>query len=107
MVERNLQQHPRRAQDRSTLAEVRNPVLALPAAREILAGPWADLDRLASLLRALSKDAAERAQKCWKTHKAPMALYWKCVAVYSGHISRALRRAADIAKTVAVQDIAL
>lgn len=27
----------------------------------------------------------------WGRHKAPMALYWKVVGVYAGHIARALR----------------
>lgn len=30
-------------------------------------------------------------EKSWRTHKAPMALYWKCVAVYAGHIARLCR----------------
>ncbi|MFC2252461.1 hypothetical protein ACETRX_22690 [Labrys portucalensis] len=79
--------------DRSKLAEVRNPVLALPAARR-LADPSEPLTRqdIADLLADLAKDCAQRAQKSWKTHKAPMALYWKATSVYARHLSRAIRR---------------
>ena len=38
------------------------------------------------------RDAAQRAQKSWRTHKAPMALYWKAVSVYARHIARAIPR---------------
>lgn len=77
---------------RSNLAEVRNPVLALPAAAQLQAlEPSARL-ALRAVLLDLKADAAARAEKCWRTHKAPMALYWKCVSVYAGHIARALGR---------------
>lgn len=46
---------------------------------------------LRDALLALRADAAARAQHCWKKHKAPMALYWKVVAVYSGHLARSLK----------------
>lgn len=78
--------------DRSARREVRNPVLALPAARKLCALDAGPRLLLASLLRELAADARERAEKCWRTHKAPMALYWKCVAVYAGHLARALTR---------------
>lgn len=79
---------------RAYLAETRNPVLALPAARAL-----ADLDqetrfRLGVLLRQLSSQAREKAEKCWRTHKAPMAAYWKAVAVYARHADVAIRRKA-------------
>ena len=55
---------------------------ALPApAREALRGALLDL----------RKDAARRAQHQWRRNKGPMALYWKVVSVYAGHIARALR----------------
>jgi len=79
---------------RSNRADVRNPVVALPSA-----GKLRDLDPVAKeALRAalveMAADARARADKCWRTHKAPMAVYWKCVAVYSGHFARFLRRVA-------------
>lgn len=41
-------------------------------------------------LLALREDALKRAQYCWEKHKAPMALYWKVIGVYSGHLARSL-----------------
>jgi len=77
--------------DRSARREVRNPVLALPAAQRLLALPESHRTDLADLFGEIAADARARADKAWKTHKAPMALYWKCVAVYAGHIRRLLR----------------
>lgn len=77
--------------NRSTLAQVRNPVLALPAIAGLQALPIESRQALAALLRELGADSRERAEKCWRTHKAPMAAYWKATAVYAGHIARALR----------------
>ncbi len=77
--------------ERSTSAQVRNPLLSLPAA-----GRLADLSpdarsALRSLLLDIRQDAQARAEKSWRSHKAPMAAYWKAVAVYAGHIARLLR----------------
>ncbi len=46
---------------------------------------------LHSALNELHLDAAEKSKHCWKKHKAPMALYWKVVSVYSGHLKRAIK----------------
>lgn len=46
---------------------------------------------LRDCLLALREDALARAEYCWRKHKAPMALYWKIVGVYAGHLARALR----------------
>ena len=46
---------------------------------------------LRAALLDLRKDALARAQVQWARHKAPMALYWKVVGVYAGHLARALR----------------
>ena len=79
---------------RSNRAEVRNPILALPAA-ERLADLTPDAsETLIALLLDIKTDATARANECWRKHKGPMALYWKCVSVYSGHIARAIRRKA-------------
>lgn len=77
--------------NRSTRLEVRNPMLALPAFKKLQAMEPSIRHVLADVLIELKADAAARAQKCWRTHKAPMALYWKVVAVYAGHIARALK----------------
>ena len=76
---------------RSSRPDVRNPVLALPAAQGLLTLPAESRAALRALLNALADDASARAQKCWRTHKAPMAVYWKAVAVYARHIARAVR----------------
>ncbi len=80
---------------RSARAEVRNPLLGLPAAAELAAKveqiDGQALELLAELLLALADDCAERARKAWRTHKAPMACYWKICAVYARHVARALR----------------
>lgn len=77
---------------RATRAEVRNPVLALPAAQQLAQLQPDARQALRAILLELAADARERAEKSWRTHKAPMALYWKCVAVYAGHIARAIGR---------------
>ncbi len=78
-----------RAVARSTRREVRNPVLALPAARRLQAMPLEARDALRLVLIDLRDDARARAAECWRKHKAPMACYWKAVAVYAGHLARA------------------
>jgi len=76
---------------RSNRREVRNPVLALPSAVKLQAQP-ADIRReLAQLFVDLAADATARAHECWRKHKAPMAVYWKAVAVYARHVARMLR----------------
>lgn len=76
---------------RSSRPETRNPLLALPAARKIAALPEEPRLALRELLLQLGQDANARAAKCWRTHKAPMAAYWKMVAVYARHIARLLK----------------
>ncbi|TSK07799.1 MAG: hypothetical protein FPO08_00350 [Geobacter sp.] len=77
--------------ERSVKAEVRNPLLALPSSRAIMALPEDVKATLRRLLLDLRKDAQEKADKSWRSHKAPMAVYWKACAVYAGHIARLLR----------------
>lgn len=76
---------------RSSRRDVRNPVLALPAAQRIQALDGESREALQAVLRELAADARERAEQSWRTHKAPMAAYWKAVSVYAGHLARALR----------------
>lgn len=76
---------------RSTRAEVRNPVLALPSAVKLKALSPEAREALREVLGDIALDARERAEKCWRSHKAPMAAYWKAVSVYAGHTRRALR----------------
>lgn len=77
---------------RSTTALVRNPVLALAAIAELQALPEGARAPLARLLRELGHDATARGDKAWRTHKPPMAAYWKAVAVYARHIARAIEK---------------
>ncbi|NLE03124.1 MAG: hypothetical protein GX640_24905 [Fibrobacter sp.] len=50
-------------------------------------------DSRIALRQALSElriDALRKSEYSWNKHKAPMALYWKCVGVYAGHIARTI-----------------
>lgn len=76
--------------DRSSRAEVRNPILALPAAQAIRAMPSDTRAIFRRLLLDMRDDARVRAAECWRRHKAPMACYWKAVSVYCNHIARVL-----------------
>lgn len=76
---------------RSSSAAVRNPVLALPAISQLQDLPPASRAAMRAIMRDLAADSRIRADKCWRTHKAPMAAYWKAVSVYAGHLGRALR----------------
>jgi hypothetical protein len=76
---------------RSNRPETRNPLLALPSAARLADLPEDSRAALRALLLDIHSDAAERAQTCWRKHKAPMAVYWKAVAVYAGHTARLLR----------------
>lgn len=77
---------------RSARAEVRNPVLGMRAFQKFATLHPAVLDALADLLQEMHVEAAARAEQCWRTRKAPMAVYWRAVSVYAGHIRRAIRR---------------
>ncbi len=77
---------------RSSRPETRNPLLALPSADRLAELPPEAREALRAVLTDIRADAAERAQTCWKRHKAPMAAYWKAVSVYAGHTARALRK---------------
>lgn len=92
-----LNPHPRAerlayVEDRSARPEVRNPMLALPGVREAATSvPAESRAALRQILMALRADAQAKAAESWRKHKAPMALYWKCVAVYAGHIAKLFR----------------
>lgn len=85
---------------RSIRADVRNPLLQLPAVQALAKLSPECRAAMRGLLRDISADARARADKCWKQHKAPMAAYWKAVAVYANHASRLFRPLAEpIART--------
>lgn len=78
---------------RSGLAMVRNPLLALPAMVKLIAylGAHPELRAIVvELLAEIAAHARATAEKSWRKHKAPMAYYWKVVAVYVGHTRRAI-----------------
>jgi hypothetical protein len=78
--------HPRRTSTRTAA----NPVLALPGIARLQALPAPVRAEISDALRSIQADARVRAEKSWRTHKAPMAAYWKAVGVYAGHLARAL-----------------
>lgn len=76
---------------RSRLPETRNPILLLSSAQKIAELPPEAKTLLRGLLLELSAESQNRASECWRRHKAPMAVYWKGVAVYSRYLARLLR----------------
>ena len=76
---------------RSLRPEIRNPLLKLRAAEQIRTLPPEARQALAAMLLDLSRDARVRAQQSWSRNKAPMAVYWKVVSVYAGHLHRVMR----------------
>lgn len=77
-------------QPRSSRASVRNPLLALIAARRLQVLPAHLGQPLHALLMALRADAHIRAESCWVRHKGELAVYFRCAAVYAGHAARLL-----------------
>ena len=68
-----------------------NPIVHLPSYALLL-----DLDEqqaaaLAAVLRDLGDEADSKAEQSWRSHKGPMAAYWRAVGVYARHIARAVR----------------
>ena len=64
--------------------------------RQLWADRFADLPpsarkALARALVDLRRDARKRDELQWRRNKAPMAFYWRVVAVYAGHLARAVR----------------
>ncbi|MFB9062232.1 MULTISPECIES: hypothetical protein [Sphingobium] len=76
--------------ERSSRAEVRNPVLRLPAIANLQALDPAIRQIIRTILLELRADARALAEKSWRQRKAPMASYWAAVSVYSGHFARAI-----------------
>lgn len=60
---------------------------------------------LREALLALRADALRRAEHQWRRHKAPMALYWKVIGVYAGHLARCLREPASTSRRHCAQDL--
>lgn len=75
---------------RSARLEVRNPILALPAARRILDLPVELRRPLGTLLRELVTEADAKAHETWRRRKGIMAAYWRAVSTYAKHIAHAV-----------------
>lgn len=87
---------------RSLRTDVRNPLLKLPSAQAISKLPADARAALDAVLADIQTDSRQRAEQCWKKHKAPMAAYWKAVAVYAGHMRKLSKhRAIDYAREAA------
>ncbi|WP_211441456.1 hypothetical protein [Collimonas humicola] len=67
-----------------------NPLLQLPAGRDLLQLPAEDRIRIAKVMRALRRQANTEAEKSWAKRKGPMAAYWRAVSTYARHIAHAL-----------------
>lgn len=76
---------------RSSRAEVRNPLVALPSFRALTLLDDPERTMLRLLLLDLRAAARMRAAECWRRRKPPMAAYWAAVGVYAGHTARALK----------------
>ncbi len=76
---------------RSDRPDVRNPLLALPAAQAMQNLPPEAKAALKALLIDIRNDCRVRAEECWRKHKAPMAAYWKAQGVYANHAQRLLK----------------
>ncbi len=72
-----------------------NPLLKLPAARELSRLPTESRQALATVLRALRDQANTEAETAWRRRKGPMAAYWRAVATYARHLAHALERSGD------------
>lgn len=70
-----------------------NPLLNLPAGRELLALPKKDRARIEAVMRDLRDQANAEADKAWKRRKGPMAAYWRAVATYARHVAHAVSQA--------------
>ncbi len=92
--------------DRSARPEVRNPVLALPSAEALQQLPLEARQALAAVLLDIRRVAHGKAEASWRQRKAPMAAYWRAVAVYAGHIARATRPPAPAPHEVACGECA-
>ncbi len=67
-----------------------NPLLDLPAMREILAQPEEERRRWSRLLRQLRAEANANAETSWRRRKGVLACYWRAVATYARHCAHAL-----------------
>ena len=75
---------------RASRPEVRNPILALRSVARFRALHPDVRHALQEILLDIQSDARLRAEKCWRSHKPPLAAYWAACGVYAGHIARSI-----------------
>lgn len=75
---------------RSNRAEVRNPVLLLPAVQALRRLDPETRVALQRLLLEIRDEARLKADRSWHKRKPPVAAYWAACAVYAGHIARSI-----------------
>lgn len=80
---------------RSSRVEVRNPIMGLAAFERMGDLPLEARTLLIELLTEMRNESRAKAELCWRTHKAPMAVYYKATAVHLNHIQRALKKSAS------------
>jgi hypothetical protein len=70
-----------------------NPLMKLPAMRQVMALPAEQRGPLEALMRELRADADRQAEESWRKRKGPMAAYWRAVSTYARHVAHALSKA--------------
>lgn len=76
---------------RSIRPEVRNWLLTLPEAKLVADLPPEAKQAWIAVCLGIRRAAKVRAEKLWRSHKAPMATYWYVVGVLAGHAARLAR----------------
>lgn len=76
-----------------------NPLMCLPEAERLRSLPPEAASALCAFLRGLARRADELAELSWRRRKAPMAAYWRAVAVYCRHITRVVGRSGRPARS--------
>jgi hypothetical protein len=79
-------------QPRSSRPDVRNPVLALPAALELQRLPRSQRLIIKRLLRELKAQCREQERRAYSQRKGPMVSYWMAAGTYAGHAAAVLGR---------------
>lgn len=69
---------------------LRNPLLELPGAQELLAMPRECRQLVARLLADLALESDRKAEEAWARRKGPMAAYWRASSTYAKHLARLL-----------------
>lgn len=80
---------------RSSQPEVRNPLLALPAAQQLqdmMATNPALKSTWKQLCRELKAQAKGQETRCYRQRKGPLTAYWMAVGTYAGHLANVAGR---------------